>query len=142
MSEIKSKVITPEFEEGFTRTFGEVARVKGGRFVFRPGHPQANERGFVPAHLIHDEPEHKIEINVDRNYENIQTQDGVVLNSRRQHREYMKEHGVTHTSDFKGTWDKAAERRAEVAQGKHDQKDRRDDIGRSIYELEKRRRKS
>lgn len=142
MSEIKTKPMTEEYAEGFDRSFGARVRVKGGRFVYRPGHPAANERGFVPAHLA--EPlveQHGIEISVDRNYENLRTPEGVVINSRRQHRDYMKANNLTHMSDFTGVWDKAAQERAKVAAGEHDVKQRREDIGRAIYEAQKERRK-
>jgi hypothetical protein len=137
VSEIKTKPLTEEYAEGFDRSFGARVRVQGGRFLYRPGHPQANERGFVPAHLVDQPVAHGVEISVDRNYENLRTSDGVTINSRRQHRDYMKANGVTHMSDFKGVWDKAAQERSKVAQGEHDVKARREEVGRAVYELQK-----
>jgi hypothetical protein len=85
-------------------------------------------------------PTARLEINVDRNYENLDLQDGTVVNSRRQHREYMKARGVTLADDFKGVWAKAQKEREAIRTGTHDSKARREAVGRAVYELEKRRR--
>lgn len=77
------------------------------------------------------------QINVDRQYENLGLQDGTVVNSRRQHREYMKQKGVTLADDFKGTWAKAAEERKKIASGDFDHKARREAVGRAAYQLRK-----
>lgn len=77
------------------------------------------------------------QINVDRHYENLGLQDGTVVNSRRQHREYMRAKGLTLADDFKGTWAKQAQERESIRSGTHDRKQRRDDIGRAIYNLRK-----
>ena len=79
----------------------------------------------------------RVQINVDRNYENMPLQDGTVVNSRRQHREYMRARGLTLADDFKGTWAAQAKERAAISSGTNDRKQRRDDIGRAIYQLRK-----
>jgi hypothetical protein len=79
------------------------------------------------------------EISVDRHYENLSLQDGTVVNSRRQHQEYMRSRGLAIAADFKGAWAKQAEEREKVRTGQHDTKARREAIGRATYELEKRR---
>lgn len=85
-------------------------------------------------------PSARLEINVDRNYENLDLQDGTVVNSRRQHREYMKARGLTLADDYKGAWARAAEARQEIRQGTNDSRARRDAIGRAVYDLDKKRR--
>lgn len=50
----------------------------------------------------------------DRHYENMKLQDGTVVNSRKQHRQYMKDNNLTTIDDFNGkggTWEKAAKAR-------------------------------
>jgi hypothetical protein len=141
VAEIRSKPITPEYEKNHARVFGERKATETGRFVFRPGHPHANERGFVPAHLIHAEPESKLQISVDRNYENLRTTDGVEINSRRQHKEYMKEHGVTVADDFKENWKKKEKEREryfrEGNNTEQDRKERRETVARAFHERHK-----
>jgi hypothetical protein len=56
--------------------------------------------------------------------------DGTVIDSRRKHREYMKRHNLTTMDDFKGTWDKARERREAVFTGQADRTERRELIAR------------
>lgn len=83
-------------------------------------------------------PTARVEISVDRNYENLSLQDGTVVNSRRQHRDYMKAKGLTLADDFKGVWAKAAKEREAMRGGDFDHKARREAIGRAAYQLEKR----
>ena len=78
----------------------------------------------------------------DRAYQDLQSTDGVAINSRSKHREYMAQRGLTTADDFKNEWAKAAERRADYFQGKSGSGAvSRDDIGRAIHQLEERSRK-
>lgn len=47
----------------------------------------------------------------DRHYDGLRAPDGSDISSRAKHKAYMKATGLTTTDDFKGTWDKAQERR-------------------------------
>lgn len=81
-------------------------------------------------------------IMVDRFYEGVPSPrgDGVVFQSRRQHREYMKAHNLTTIDDFNspgGQWDRAAERRKAPFSDPKVRRERRDAIGRRLYEVEK-----
>jgi hypothetical protein len=58
--------------------------------------------------------------------------DGTVINSKAKHREYMKRKGVTTIDDYKGEWQRAAEKRAEVYEGKHDHAARREAVARAL----------
>lgn len=40
--------------------------------------------------------------------------DGTVIDSRKKHREYMRRANVTTIDDYKGVWDEAAKRRADL----------------------------
>lgn len=85
-------------------------------------------------------PTARVEINVDRNYENLGLQDGTVVNSRRQHQAYMKEKGLTLADDFKGVWAQQQKQREAMRRGDFDRKARREALGRAAYQLEQRRR--
>lgn len=58
--------------------------------------------------------------------------DGTIIDSRKKHREYMKRHNLSTVDDFKGTWDKARERREAVFTGKADREARREAIARAL----------
>jgi hypothetical protein len=62
--------------------------------------------------------------------------DGTVIDSRKKHRDYMKRAGVTTVDDFKGEWAAAQKRREDVFAGRHDKRERREAIARSIEMLQ------
>lgn len=74
-------------------------------------------------------------------YGQLQATDGTDLSTRKKHREYMKAKGVTTADDFKETWAKQAEDRAKFYRGDFDHKARREQLGRAMYQLEKRKRR-
>jgi hypothetical protein len=47
----------------------------------------------------------------DRGYQGLQSPDGTDISSRSKHRAYLKASGLATTDDFRGSWDKAQERR-------------------------------
>jgi hypothetical protein len=108
------------------------------RFYYRPGHPKANERGFVEAADLGDWGQEKkalyAPIVMDRFYENTSTIDGTDIGSRRKYKEYLRKTGYTNSSDFTNEWKKAAEERAQIQSGEHDKKERREAVGRAMYE--------
>jgi hypothetical protein len=82
---------------------------------------------------------HKSEAEV---YGNLQATDGTDLSSRRKHREYMKRNGLTISEDYRQTWAKAAQERADVFNGTStkDKKARREAVERAVYEVTNNRR--
>jgi len=74
----------------------------------------------------------------DRSYDGLQATDGVSISSRTKHREYMKARGLTTADDFKDTWAKAAQDRADYYQGRKGTVTK-EDIRRTIAQLENRR---
>jgi hypothetical protein len=75
------------------------------RCVYRPNHPEANERGMVwlPYDRLHEyappeETQTQMAIHapilVDRYMEGTRTVEGIDIGSRRKRREYMKQTGV------------------------------------------------
>jgi hypothetical protein len=91
----------------------------GRKWVYKPGHPKANERGFVAWEDYGGGPETKAldaPVMSGRFYENVSTIDGKDIGSRQKYRNYMKEANVTHSSDFSPEWvaqKKASEERQE-----------------------------
>jgi hypothetical protein len=113
------------------------------KFYYRPHHPLADQHGFVNELELGDYQEPKGEmaihanIMVDRFYEGIRLTDGTDVGSRRKHRAYLKEHGYTTADDYTETWKKAAEERKKIESGEIDQKERREIIGKALYEAGK-----
>lgn len=70
-------------------------------------------------------------------YGGLQATDGTPLDSRRRHREYMQSRGLALMGDFKETGPKADARRRETLMGQADKRERREAIGRALYEQKK-----
>jgi hypothetical protein len=106
------------------------------RYYYRPGHPKANERGFVSgADLNEYEAPQALNapILMDRFYENTCATDGTDIGSRRKHRDYMRRNNVTVASDFAGTWDAAAREREAIRKGENDRRERREQVERAMH---------
>lgn len=105
------------------------------RYLYRPHHLEASANGFIAAYKDTGGYERSgIQISVDRHYENLGLQDGTVVNSRRQHREYMTRRGLTLADDFKQTWKDNEKKRESFRSGDFDRKERREALGRAAYE--------
>lgn len=112
------------------------------RYVYRHN----DETGQVEAIEVTADyqPQARVEFSVDRHYEGLRATDGTDIGSRRKHQEYMRINGLTTADDFKETWAKAAEKRAQFFNGGGDaaeHKARQETIGRVMYELERKGRK-
>lgn len=57
------------------------------------------------------------------------------ISTRAKHRAYMKEKGLALADDFKETWAKAADERADIAKGKHDDKAVREALAAAAYKV-------
>lgn len=65
------------------------------------------------------------------------TDDGTLINTRRRHREYMQSKGYTMASDYKDSWAKAADWREKYQRGEIRDPNIRNQLGRTLYELGK-----
>lgn len=115
----------------------EERRRKRGRFVYTSnGSPlpepiQVGEEWRNPGHCASLKSEEEV-------YGSLGTAtDGTRLDTRKRHREYMKANNLTIDTDFKGTWEKAAEYRERMSKGDFDHHSRRETIARAAYEVEK-----
>lgn len=138
---IVSQANTRAFEEGYERVFGGERRpVQRGRSVYRPGHPLANERGFVSVADLRLDETRALDAPVmaGRFYEGTVATDGTDIGSRQKHQAYMKQHGLAHESDFRECGAKARAERERFYRGEQDDKPYVEAVERSLYELEKR----
>ena len=126
--------ITPEYAEGYERTFGDRSPERG-KWIWSDVQKKLVPLGeYVPPPRALDAP-----IMVDRFYEGAKATDGTDIGSRRKHREYMHANNLTTADDFTETWKKAEQRRAaERADPSVDagNRERREQIGRAAYAVE------
>lgn len=64
--------------------------------------------------------------------------DGTPIDTRSKHRDYMKATGTTLAGDFTETWKKAADERAKFFKDGGDHRERREDVGRALYQARRR----
>lgn len=115
-------------------------------YVYRPGDPNANERGMVDASIAGappDDEKHAINAGImsGRFYENTKTQDGQDIGSRKKLAEYKKREGVELRADYGESWfKKHRKQRTEFFEGRYnpDRAERRETIARVVHELEQR----
>jgi hypothetical protein len=113
---------------------GESAHERG-MFVWDP----IQQKLVRPDERVEEERAIDAPIMVDRFYEGVPSPiDGTVFQSRRQHRQYMKDRGLTTTDDYDkpgGYWDRAEQRRAAPFSTAEQHRDRQERIGRRLYEV-------
>lgn len=140
----KTLPITEEYAEGYDRIFGRREPIRG-RWVYDQDGTAIPADQYVPPNQTYSVGDG---IASGRFYENtsIPVSDPrtgkvtqVDIGSRRKHREHMRQNGLTTVDDFKDTWAKAEKERADRQAGKFpDARERREEIGRIAYEVEKR----
>ena len=130
------------------------------RYVHRPDHPKASTFGMVDVRELIEEPaERAIDapIMVGRFYEGAfvdrmepDEKKGMAklnrydVGTRKRHREYMKRYDLATADDFNkpgGYWERAAKEREQVSKGENDRKERREAIGKAMYEVEQKERR-
>lgn len=131
---VVSQAQTKEYDEGYERTFGEPSKERGvwvwdaaQQKLVRP------EEYHAPVRAL-DAP-----IMMDRFYENTAATDGTDIGSRRKHREYMREHGLTTVDDYRQTFEQRAAQREAVKAGHVPSKTRRETLERAMYQIDNRR---
>jgi len=110
------------------------------KWYYKPGHPKANANGFVAEEdLGHTVEKRALDAPIlsGRFYENVAATDGSDIGSRKRHREYMKRHNVTLSSDFTQQWAKQGEQRERMRAGDFDHKSRKEAIERALYQRHK-----
>lgn len=111
------------------------------KFVYRPGHPRASPRGFVAVEDLGDDRGVSdvvpVPVMTDRYMEGVQATDGTDIGSRRKRRDYMRANNLCDADDFKGVWRAARKERESIGQPN---RERREQVGRALYEIERKRR--
>ena len=129
--DIKTRPLTPEYADGYDRTFGKDRRPVRGRWVWDEAQQKlvsADEYRAPPQELaIHSG------IMVYRFYENTKAIDGTDIGSRRKHRAYMKERGLAPADDFSPRYYEGIQKQRE-AEAK---KARRETLERALYKIDK-----
>jgi hypothetical protein len=137
--------VTREYADGHERIFGK-REAQPGRWVQDPSTGK-----LIPAESYTGpatEEARNAPVMVDRFYENTSVpvyENGQVkqvdIGSRKRHREYMRQRGLTTADDYDrpgGEWERAAKEREQRAQGIFpDARERRMELGRIAYEVEK-----
>lgn len=130
---VNSQANNKAYNDGYERIFGNKPAEKG-HWVQDPqtGEMVSAEDYQPPARAL-DAP-----VMVDRFYEGATVHDGERIRdigSRRKHREFMREKGLTTVDDYTKTWEKAAEARdLRRTQFKMPSKTRREAIARALYQ--------
>jgi hypothetical protein len=78
-------------------------------------------------------PSTSVGIMSGRFYENTGTIDGVDIGSRTKRNNYMRQNGLTDTSDYRGEWKQAEKTRETIRTGEYDRKARRETLARALY---------
>jgi hypothetical protein len=128
---VVSQANSAAFDEGYDRVFGKDRQPVRGRWVYDPV-----QQKCVPADE-YQPPERAINapIMMDRFYEGVRATDGTDIGSRRKHRQYMKDHGLTTADDFKGEWAKAKAKRDDMKAGKWHDPRRREVLERAFWKI-------
>lgn len=127
--EIKTRPLTPEYEEGYERTFGKDRKPVRGRWVFRDGRlVDVNEAPPLESERAID-----ANIMVDRFYEGTKSVDGADIGSRRKHREYMRERGLAPADDFSPKYYERLRKEREDA----NRRSRRETLERAMHKIDK-----
>jgi hypothetical protein len=110
------------------------------KWVYRPSHEKANERGFVAYEDLGWESDKKAihaPIATGRFYENTKSIiDGSDIGSRKRYNEHNKRHKVTHSSDISPQFLEGVVKERE----REDDRDRVETLKRATYEVFNRRR--
>ena len=133
---IVSQAQNKAFDEGHERIFGANRKPQRGRWVWdAQAGKLVDAANYVPAEHARNAP-----IMVDRFYEGARMLDGADVGSRKKHRRYLKDRGVTTADDYAGKggeWERAAERRKRFGRLPEDSAHRKEIMGRELYRIEK-----
>ena len=106
------------------------------RYVYRPGDPKANERGFVDITGEEAPMTARQVARADVSFmDGVRATDGADISSKRKRREYMKINNLADADDFSGVWASKQKERAQIAEGRLPDRSRRDDVGRALHRL-------
>ena len=129
-------LVTDDFRDSHARIFGERKPARG-RWV---QDPRTGE--LVPAEEY--APEHedgRTMVVSDLYMDGTRATDGTDIGSRRKRRDYMRRNDLADTSDFTEHWKKAEKARENFMGDAQSTRERRETIGRALYEAKTREKK-
>jgi hypothetical protein len=133
---IKTGELTKEYDEGFTRTFGE-RKPERGRFIYDP-----ETKSMVRVDADWTDAERRAPTPTEGLvYGNLQASDGTPIDTRRKHREYKRQNGLADKSDYTEHNKKSEARRADYYGGRGFDQGLTETIGRALYAAKKKRRR-
>ncbi|QSQ14052.1 hypothetical protein [Myxococcus landrumensis] len=103
------------------------------RYVYRP-----NAEGGVDCIEVtpdYQSAEARPPVYTDRYMEGLRATDGTDISSRGKRREYMRLNGLADADDYKESWAKAEQQRADHYQGRAGTQERREDVARAMHQL-------
>jgi hypothetical protein len=105
------------------------------KWYYRPGHPKADDLGFVNAIDLTEIPQDPpramdAPIMSGRFYENTKATDGTDIGSRSRYRDYLKRTGYTNSSDYPPEYMEKKKRERELS----DHKERREVIAKAFWQ--------
>lgn len=112
-SQSKQRFPSKSFDANYDTTFPEHKMVRG-KWIFNPKTQQLEEYGAA----VEAGANIGLQINTDSHYEGLRTTDGVPVNSRRKHRQYMKDNDLALVGDYKESWKRAEKIRNDPATGR------------------------
>lgn len=125
----KTMPVTKEYAENHERIFGGKSRAKPGRYVFDP---VTKEMVLYNGESNRDSALNS-GVMSGRHYENTAATDGTDIGSRTKHKDYMKQNGMAHMSDYKPDYGD----RVKASQERKEEKSIRGSAERAFYKYYK-----
>lgn len=131
---IQSQAGNEQFRAGYDRAGLGKGPKDPGQFVWRDG----KLRRTSEVEMDRTRMANRANVIVGRQYENVPSPRGDhIFTGRTDYNRYMKANNLTNASDYTETWAKAEKKRAEGFSSAEQKRDRRDRIGRRLYEVSK-----
>jgi hypothetical protein len=134
VTEIRSKATTPEYAAGYDLAgMGTGPRRPGRtRYVY-----DGAAKAFVEIGSDWTPTDRRTPVVGDSHYDGLRATDGTDVSSRTKHRNYMKANGLALASDYTETWAQAERERTAPSRDP----ERREQLGRALYEQQNRSRR-
>jgi hypothetical protein len=127
---INTQAQTKEYDEGFDRTFGADRKARPGRTVYTSGGQPLPEPIQVGEEWTGAE-KRALTPTEELTYGNLKATDGAPINTRKRHREYLKQNGLAMAHDYSPEYQQREASRVE----RQGDKERREMVERNAYKL-------
>jgi hypothetical protein len=127
---IQTGAQTKEFDEGYERVFGSERRARPGRIVYTRGGEPLPEPIAVGEEWDGGEGR-ALTTTEELVYGNAKATDGTPINTRKRHREYLKQNGLAMAADYSKEYQEKEAARRE----RHEDRERRETVERNVYKI-------